>query len=107
MLRTGGPPTGAAGAVAAAPAAGVVVASEEAVRICAYVMPAFESTALPPMLSDESELGNCARSAAKPFTRYWPIMAQDPSADTLTRGSGLGDAVRPRPKISLRRRSKR
>src|ERR1039458_93223 len=53
----------------------------------------FGSMALPPVLTEAMEFGNCARKLAVPSMRYWPISAQEPSAATLTRGSGLGTAT--------------
>ena len=47
------------------------------------MMPAFESMALPPIWV---EVGS---------SLYWPIMHQEPSAATLTRGKGVGTATMP------------
>ena len=41
------------------------------------------------------EFGNCARLFGDRVQPYWPIMAQEPSADTLTRARGLGTATIP------------
>ena len=59
------------------------------------MMPAFESMAMPPILVEVMELGNWARSVALGSTRYWPIMHHEPSAATLTRGNGVGEATMP------------
>ena len=56
------------------------------------MMPAFESTATPPILVEVTELGNCAKSVADGSSRYWPIMHHEPSAATVTRGKGVGEA---------------
>src|ERR1035437_2400174 len=73
---------------------------EEAVEVVAETvgnlaqMKSFwESMALPPVLTEAMEFGNCARKLGVPSMRYWPISAQEPSAATLTRGSGLGTAT--------------
>src|ERR1035441_466155 len=79
------------GAVEAAALADEAV--DATVMIWAYMMPALESTAAPPILADAMELGNCARLLAKASRRYWPIIAQEPSAATPMRGSGLGEAT--------------
>ncbi len=72
---------------------GTMLVVEEAVRICAQTTPAWESITLPPVLVALMELGYCARLWAALSRRYWPIIAQEPSAATLTRGSGLGEAT--------------
>ena len=59
------------------------------------MMPAFESMALPPIWVEVAELGNWARSVAVGSSLYWPIMHQEPSAATLTRGKGVGLAWMP------------
>ncbi len=51
--------------------------------------------ALPPIFREVIELGNCARSMADGSSLYWPIMHHEPSAATLTRGSGVGEATMP------------